>query len=232
MSKLPLIVILFLICFSGMSALTEKDVKDFLQDLLKQSKKMIHDLENISQRTNKTEIIQMKEKGIESFSQSAQIMKLTGLRDKDLGNFLQRFILRLKLPEDQVLNVTNSLSKIVEDETGEWESYKFAYTKNITNSSIFYTSILAQHDHDQAKSNWVYTELNSHLNKTDILIISKSKKVGNKLVEEVDVIRKPTDLDAVDVDLMMKFLEVASIKAFSSYLGVKNENNNLVFLSE
>jgi hypothetical protein len=232
MSKLPMLVLLFLISFSGMSAITEKDVKDFLKDLLKHTEKVIKDLEDMTKKTNNTEIIRMDKNGIESFTQSAQIMKLSGLRDKDLNNFLERFIQRLKLPEKEAMEVKNSLKQIADDINGEWQSYKFVYTKNVTNSSIFYTSVLAQHDKDQEKSNWIYTELNSHLNKSDIMIISKTKKVGNKIVEDVEVIRKPVNFTDVDVDLMMKFLDVASVQAFSNYLGVNNPDKNLVFLNE
>jgi hypothetical protein len=227
-----MLVLLFLISFSGMSAITVKDVKDFLKDLLKHTKKVIKDLEDITKKTNNTEIIRMEKNGIESFTQSAQIMKLSGLRDKDLNNFLERLIQRLKLPEKEAIEVKNSLKIIADDVNGEWQSYKFLYTKNVTNSSIFYTSVLAQHDKDQEKSNWIYTELNSHLNKSDIMIISKTNKVDNKILEDVEVIRKPVNFTDVDVDLIMKFLEVASVQAFGNYLGVNEQDKNLVFLNE
>ena len=233
MSKLPLILILSLISLNTIYCITVQDVKDFVKDLIKNSQKYLKEIEEMSAKSNNTEIIKMEEKGIESLSQSAQIMKLSGIRDKDLGSFINRFIQRLKLPEEQALNITDSLNKISQDTTGDWESYKFIYSKNTSDSSIYYTSVLAQHIQTENKSNWVYTELNSHLNKTDILIISKSKKVGNQIKEKIDIIRKPLNYKEIDIDLMMKFLEVASVKAFGNYLGVDPMlKNKLEFLGE
>ena len=233
MSKLPLILIIFIISFSGILVKPIDDVKDFVKDLIQKAKEILQSLEDLASKTNNTEVIKLEEKGIESFSQSAQIMKLSGLRDKDLPAFLDRLILRLKMPQEHAQNVTDSLKRIAESKSGEWESFKFIYTKNTTDSTIYYTSILAQHDSAEDKSNWIYTELNSQMNKTDILVLSKTKKIGTNIKEEIIVVRKPLNYTDLDVEIMMKFLELASVKAFGNYLGVEAfPHQNLNFLDE
>ena len=225
--KILVISIIFSNFGSSTSSQTE-DIVEFVSDL---SKKATANLEYISKaknETNDTEIIEIVQKNaVDSFSQSAQIMRLNGIKDIALPDFILRLVTRLNLPEEHKQNVTMALIKLSELKSSDWQSYKFIYNKSFNNSSCNYVTLLGQHLNSEKKSNWIYSTIDTHLNKTDILIIINSE---NGSVDKIDVIKKPQELNDFDLDLMLKFFDAATIKAFSNYLGIKGNSNDSSFL--
>lgn len=211
------------------------DIEDVVKELSKKVGEMIDYVNNAKNETNNTEIIaQVRTDSIEQMSSSAQVSKLQGIKDSMLPAFLDRFLNRMKLPSDHFDEVATELYDISTAYSKDWQTYKFLYSNSESNSTN-YVSIFAQHDPEKQKSSWMYTEISSKFTLQDVLVITKIEVVDGKQTESVDVVTKPSTYDNKDLDILMKFYEATSIKAFGKYLGIsesdfKVQKDQLFFL--
>jgi|LauGreDrversion4_2_1035121.scaffolds.fasta_scaffold70462_1 hypothetical protein len=220
-TKTYVIILIFINCFFESFTNKESNLNEFLHDLLKHTEDfIIKNLENISKETKNEEIVQLK-KNINSFHQSGKITKLAGIKDKDFSKIIKKISNKLKFLEDEDKKkiLTEYLEKIIEDETDDWKSYEIAYTKNY---KIFYTIFFTQHNKKQAKSVFYYFETNYSLEKTDIFVVSTSKKIENNIFENIEVLRKNPNLNDIYVKMMIKFLEISAIENFIKYFKINN----------
>lgn len=193
-----------------------KDTLDFINEGLAKSKNL--------------EVVQnLNPNSIDSFSQSAQVMKLNGIKDEAFPHFIERFISNLKLPEQHKKNVTDALINITQIKSNDWEQYKFIYTKNEGNNTCYFVSILANHDRFNNKSNFIYSNIKTSLNKTNIMVLIKTERKGFVVEDEVEIINKPQELHELDLELVIKYYDVVAVKAFGSYLGVTNKSKELAY---
>jgi hypothetical protein len=187
------IIVISLTQFS--SSAPADDLINFVKGLGDQAKVTIDFIMEGLMQSNNTEVIKtLNPNAIDSFSQSAQVMKLNGIKDEAFPNFIERFISNLKLPEEHLKNVTEALTNITQAKTNDWEQYKFIYTRNGTNNTCYFVSILANHDKNNKKSNFIYSNIKTSLNKTDIMVLIKTKKRGLVVEDEVEIANKPKEL--------------------------------------
>jgi hypothetical protein len=218
--------IIFLILISlkfSLGDIPDPGLEEYLNILKEKAKAFINEM---GENKNVTKIEIMNENAIEAISQSAKVKKVNGVKDEMLPYFIRRFIDRLELPEEILLEVRMTLEGIIENKSNEWKSYKLIYNKNEINSTLHYVCILAQHDNIVNKSNWFYTDINTQVNKTDVFVISESSKVGSKVEENIKVVKKPSQYNQNEIDLMMEYYETVAIKTFSNYFGEHLRNLN------
>jgi hypothetical protein len=217
------------------------DLAEFVKGLGNQAKATLAFIKDELDQTNSTEVIQtVKTEAIDFFSQSAQVMKLTGIKDAAFPAFIARFVKNLNLPKEHRQNVTEALLNISSSYNNDWEQYKFIYTKESTNSSCYYVSILAQHDRANNKSNLIYSDIKTQMNQTNILVLLKTYKEGSSIEDEVKIVKKPDSIKDMDLELIIKFYDVVAVKAFGKYLGVSTlsnvvedkNKNNILFLED
>ena len=242
MSKLITILYSSIVILSMMQFIISgptEDLAEFVKRLGAQAQATLDFIKDELDLTNSTEVIKtVKTDAIDSFSQSAQVLKLTGIKDAAFPAFINRFVKNLNLPEEHRLNVTEALLNITSSYNNNWEEYKFIYSKASTNSFCHYVSILAQHDRASNKSNLIYSDIKTQMNQTNILVMLKTYKEGSSIEDEVKIVKKPDHIKDMDLELIIKFYDVVAVKAFGKYLGVSSlsnigkNNNSLLFLED
>jgi hypothetical protein len=235
MSKfiLPIFITLIFFIFSGKAncngtkSVNFEDIESFVKKITKKIKDIVDKFNQAKNTTNSTEIVEkLNTSVLDTFSQSAIVQRVSGIKDQMLTMFIKSLMGRLRLPQEYLTNITSELSELSNLENSEWQSYKFMYNKESDNNTCYYVCLLAQHDITNKKSNWMYTELNTKFNLTSIFVVTKSQTKGSKLVNEtIEIIKKPTKYNQTDIEYLMEYYEAAAIKSLSNFLGIRDDQD-------
>jgi len=217
------------------------DIKEYLTNLYKKVMETKETVETrIQEEIDSREDVNVQEiyanltiRGIESFSQSAQVRKLWGIRVDMFSRFLDNFERNLDLEKNMKEQLRKKLSSFVNNTDKNWRKFEFIFSNNSTNKTR-HISILSQRDINDAKINWVSTDIETKMNLTDVFLMKNTTTFKNgTMIEELQIVKKPVDMDEEDLKLIMDFFEICALKAFGNTFGTEEEEPKfLAFLDE
>ena len=222
MSKL--LVIYFIVI--GFTLVTSVEFDRIKSDARKFTKKLIDELDRKMMEVEEafnfnSTTLQKIDRGIVTFEQSAQIHNLYGIKDNAYPRFLSAYFKNsiispyfLDLMKDKLLDITL-------EENSDWKSFKFLYTRNEDNVCV-YTCILAQHDVDSKKINWIYTEILTTVEINDVFLLTTTEIRKGVKKETQNIVSLPSKIERNEVNLLIDFFDIIAYKTFGRYFGIEN----------
>jgi hypothetical protein len=200
----------------------KEEATKFTMMLMEGLDKKLKEIEEEKKLINTTSTLEKIDRGIEYFQQSAQIHNLYGIKDSTFDSFLSFYFKKTKVNEDFMGLVKESLMEITLEKNSDWRSYKFLYSKNDTNNSCAYACILAQHDVENQKINWFYTEIETSFNMTDIFVLKTTQIKDGYKKEEQKVLKIPGEVEPQEVNLIVDFFDIVAYKTLGKYFGIES----------
>jgi len=67
----------------------------------------------------------------------------------------------------------------------------------------------------------MYTQIDTNFNISDVFLVETKHKTGNTTVTSTEAIRKPSELQEIDLEILMDYFEVVALKSFGEYVKPK-----------